>query len=45
MPNITKAAVRAFIHSEYSKRYEPLKKSTSRSFEKCDRGKSSIYRF
>ena len=27
MPNITKAAVRAFIHSEYSKRYEPLKKA------------------
>lgn len=27
MPNITKSAVHAFIHSEYSKRYEPLKKA------------------
>lgn len=27
MPNITKSAVRAFIHSEYSKKYEPLKKA------------------
>ena len=27
MPNITKSAVRAFIRSEYSKRYEPLKKA------------------
>lgn len=27
MPNITKAAVRDFVRSEYSKRYEPLKKA------------------
>ena len=27
MPNITKAAVRDFIRSEYLKRYEPLKKA------------------
>lgn len=27
MPNITKAAVRDFARSEYSKRYEPLKKA------------------
>lgn len=27
MPNITKSAVRDFVRSEYSKRYEPLKKA------------------
>lgn len=33
MPNITKAAVRDFVRSEYLKRYEPLKKARKEALQ------------